>query len=574
MKLPVIFLAFANDQDKHLALLEEERKAITGHLIHLANEQYFQLFSESSATIADLSRYAAEFKDRVAIFHYGGHAGSSKIFLRDQAANADGLAYLLSLQPNLQLVFLNGCSTRAQVDLLLSLGIPAVVATSVPIEDNAARDFADVFYKSLATRHSIEEAFKNASANYRLKSGQGAEIFRGLDLTPGDEDTLPWGLYAKKGKEESLDWKLPMQSASSFIVRGAGLHYQAGVTMNQKLIETIANAIAPYSEAIADMVESAKRKGREPKLRDLRAAVIDSFPTPIGTHLRKLLLSEEVNTDRLSKIVQVYNVAAEMLAFILLAQLWDEKYNSPKLNISDESFNVIKGFLELTPEDYASFSAISLIRSLADVLDANGITPFVTELSDLRKAYYADDVFQRACLFLEEMKRELAGTIGADEIESFCVQAEDHLCAVFSKIGFSAKYTLATIKTIELLKKRHEPPNYRHNLVVLDKITAAFGVLDDILISSQFSENESVILLHDEEEISPFLNLSPFIIDENALAGQQNSKIFFYRYAAKEGYNFLLIDNLKDTLVINDNTYPVIKKQMDTFRRLLLSSGD
>jgi hypothetical protein len=33
---------------------------------------------------------------------------------------------------SLQLIFLNGCSTLAQVDHLLKLGVPAVIATSAP----------------------------------------------------------------------------------------------------------------------------------------------------------------------------------------------------------------------------------------------------------------------------------------------------------------------------------------------------------------------------------------------------------------------------------------------------------
>jgi hypothetical protein len=50
----------------------------------------------------------------------------------------------------------------------------------------------------------------------------------------------------------------------------------------------------------------------------LRAAVVDAFPTPIGTHLRKLLLLEAAGVERLAKIVDVYAVASELLAYILL----------------------------------------------------------------------------------------------------------------------------------------------------------------------------------------------------------------------------------------------------------------
>ncbi|MBK9490396.1 MAG: hypothetical protein IPO07_17645 [Haliscomenobacter sp.] len=145
MKQPVIFLAFANDKDDHLPLLDEERKVISGHLLPLANQQYVQLVIEPSATTADISRFITDLKDRINLFHYGGHAGSKEIFLQDQAANADGIAQILALQKEIKLVFLNGCSTRAQVALLQELGIPAIIATSIPIADQSARTFPMYF---------------------------------------------------------------------------------------------------------------------------------------------------------------------------------------------------------------------------------------------------------------------------------------------------------------------------------------------------------------------------------------------------------------------------------------------
>lgn len=569
MKQPVIFLAFANNQDNHLALLDEERKAISTHLVPLASEQYFQLFVEPSATIADLTQYISGFKDRIVIFHYGGHADSNLILLQDQAANSNGVAQLLALQPNLQLVFLNGCSTRAQVGLLFDLGIPAVVATSVPIADPSAVTFADVFYNALADQHTLEEAFKLASANYLMASGQAASIFRGIKIHSTDTDPLPWGLYVNPGKESALQWKLPRESAGSFIVRGAGMKYQAGVTMNQKLIETIANSIAPYSIKIKAMVEDAKSKGREPKIRDLRVAVIDSFPTPIGMHLRKLLISEDISTDRLQKIVNLYQVSAQFLAYILVAQLWDEKVKQPNLIIDADQSAILKNFLALGAADSYVYNFITLIRTIGDILSNNHIEAFVVEFNELREKYDQDPDFQKSVLFLEEMKKELQGSISADEIESFCVQAENQLINIFSQLGFSAKYTLATIKTIELMKARHANPRFRHNLVILNQLTAAIGVLDDILESDDYSDNNSVILMRDEETVQPSLNLSPFLIDENALSGQQNSKLFFFTSRDNDTYSFTLIDNLKDQLAVKDDTYPYIRELLLDFEQAL-----
>ena len=59
-----------------------------------------------------------EHRDRVAILHYGGHAGGDRLFLESTGtegavAHAEGLATFLGQRRDLQLVFLNGCSTRS-----------------------------------------------------------------------------------------------------------------------------------------------------------------------------------------------------------------------------------------------------------------------------------------------------------------------------------------------------------------------------------------------------------------------------------------------------------------------------
>lgn len=568
MKQPVVFLAFANDQDQHLALLDEERKLIATHLVPLASAQYFQLFTESAAAIADLSRYIAEFKDRMVLFHYAGHADSQNIFLTDQAADATGVAQLLALQPNLQVVFLNGCSTLGQVELLFQMGIPAVIATKVPIADPSARNFANNFYLALAKEHTLEEAFKLAAADYLMASGQAVAIYRGIQRQGTDPNAMPWGLYVNAGKEAVLRWKLPRESTGSFIVRGAALKYQAGATMNQNLIETIANSIAPYSPKIRLLIDPAVTKGKAPKIRDLRVAVIDSFPTPIGIHLRKLLISEDISTDRLQKIVTLYQVSAQFLAFTLLAQLWDEQvHRASPLHLKPEQQATLAQFFALDKPQSSHYNFTALIQLLGDVFAQNDVQPYVEEFAQLRETYQQQEPLRQAVAFLEEMKGELLGAVAADEIESFCVQAEKQLAFLFKHIGFSAKYTLATIKTIELLKVRHNTPQYRHHLVVLNQLTAAIGVLDDVLVAAEFAENNSVILMRDEETIQPSLNLSPLVIDENALSGQQNSKLFFFTAAAKDQLDFTLVDNLKDELCVKEDTYPYIRELFSAFRQ-------
>ena len=86
-------------------LLDEERKIICEHLIPLESKQFFQLYREPTATTDDIIEYLTKFKDRVILFHYGGHADSDSLMMTDQEGNAAGVAELLAQQDNLKLVF-------------------------------------------------------------------------------------------------------------------------------------------------------------------------------------------------------------------------------------------------------------------------------------------------------------------------------------------------------------------------------------------------------------------------------------------------------------------------------------
>ena len=94
-------------------------------------------------------------RDRIAIFHFAGHAGSDRLLLEaaggaGRPADAAGLAAFLAQQHGLALVFLNGCATRGQAQGLLDAGVAAVIATSQAIRDDVAAEFAGQFYTSLA----------------------------------------------------------------------------------------------------------------------------------------------------------------------------------------------------------------------------------------------------------------------------------------------------------------------------------------------------------------------------------------------------------------------------------------
>jgi len=573
MKLPVIFLAFANDANAPLNLLDEERKIICEHLIPLESEQHFQLYREPTASTDDVIRYLTEFKNRVAIFHYGGHADSQHLMLRGADAHADGVAQLLAQQHNLQVVFLNGCSTKGQVELLLELGVPAVVATSVPVNDHSAKEFANTFYHALSKQHNLREAFEMATSGSRAKGKANIQIYRGIASRGVSDNTLPWGLYVHKDKPEVLDWKLPATSFKNIIITDnivAGSNEKFEV--NKKLTQGLFQALAPYNDFL-EFALFKSQKGEQPDIRKIRQAIMDCLPAPIGDQIRRLFALDEVSQERLEQLVTTYGSLTELLVFAMLSQLWDVKFNKADIVVPEESRKEVAKYFKLEIEEISFYDYLHLIKAIRVIFDDNQVNYFIDELKEMRHLLYRDKEYADAHQFLQTIKQKIykdRAKFSAKELNALCLKAEDHLSYIFKTLGFLVKYKLVTVKGIGLIKERHKAPEYRVKKVFLDNITA--GLLDEESISKTFTTTNAVILLKSKNNFTEYLNLSPFIIDENALLGEKKSKLFFFSHfdGKTENWHYKFAYNAADKLCVNDQKYPTVEADLNKFSKLIL----
>lgn len=215
--LPVVFLAFADgreDRTRYLRNLAEEARQVQQALAAAEQRGHCELVLRQNAAVNDILDVFqdARYRDRIAIFHFGGHADGYRLLLetptgRQTAAHAGGLARFLAHQRGLQLVFLNACSTEGQVADLLEAGVPAVLATSQAVDDLAATIFAARFYRGLAGGASIAAAFGEARAEQDM---QGGRVFRDIGAAEAiPEGGVPWRLHTRRGAETVADWSLP-----------------------------------------------------------------------------------------------------------------------------------------------------------------------------------------------------------------------------------------------------------------------------------------------------------------------------------------------------------------------------
>ena len=223
---PIIFLAFANDRDdraRYLRNLPEEARQVREALGAAEQRGHCELILRQNATVGDILDVFqdARYRDRIAIFHFGGHADGYRLLLetaegKPAAADAGGLARFLAQQRGLQLVFLNGCSTEGQVSDLLDAGVHAVIATDQAVEDTMATSFAARFYQGLAGGAAIGTAFEQAKAAMQM---QGGAVFRHLGAAEEEQPEdgrLPWRLHTRPGAEGSADWDLAKAANDPF----------------------------------------------------------------------------------------------------------------------------------------------------------------------------------------------------------------------------------------------------------------------------------------------------------------------------------------------------------------------
>ncbi|HKI17758.1 MAG TPA: CHAT domain-containing protein, partial [Isosphaeraceae bacterium] len=223
---PVVFLAFA-DARSDLTSLKVEGWSLKDQFDELKQRGVIaDVVVEEKASLERIYSVFQKYRDRIALFHFGGHADGDRLLLQSafepRPAYADGLATLLGQQRGLKLVFLNGCSTRSQVKRLLDAGVPAVIATARPIDDRVATEFAVAFYQALTTGYrnenrqvtgccSLGTAFAEAQGMIKAaRGGNPRDLVAAMptheDIT--DDDGFPWVVQYRKGSEHIERWNL------------------------------------------------------------------------------------------------------------------------------------------------------------------------------------------------------------------------------------------------------------------------------------------------------------------------------------------------------------------------------
>jgi len=179
-----------------------------------------------------------------------------------------------------------------------------------------------------------------------------------------------------------------------------------------------------------------------------------------------------------------------------------------------------------------------------------------------------------ASRYLEAVHTDMQnGDIDQSKLEELCVSSEEQLANFLLGVGWLAKYRLTTIKNIDIEKPRHEAARYRHRQIDLRKaFSGEINRKESGKIFRNFSEDKSVQFLKtDKDEITGYLSLSPFIIDESALKQDYLFKLYVFAY--QKGENFIyhsIINPTEDIVEINSQNLNQVKEEILKFKANIL----
>lgn len=220
-KLPVIFIAFANDKERtsfFLKNLNREKKALRDALKKV-NDKLCEVLIETDVSIKRIWEVFQEkkYRGRICIFHFSGHADGFQLLLEStegthEIALGGGLVSFLSKQKGLKLVFLNGCATAQLALELTNAGIGSAIGTTSAIYDSVAAELAPSFYRGLAEGIPLERAWEEALDELETNTGSRYRgIGKSKDYKQGDKN---WFLTFRDGASLERTWNLPDASGN------------------------------------------------------------------------------------------------------------------------------------------------------------------------------------------------------------------------------------------------------------------------------------------------------------------------------------------------------------------------
>ncbi|MCB0596136.1 MAG: hypothetical protein H6557_18890 [Lewinellaceae bacterium] len=329
---------------------------------------------------------------------------------------------------------------------------------------------------------------------------------------------------------------------------------------NEYLSRQLIEAIRPHSiaaqrflERVADIPAWESQARISAKAKEVIAY---SFVGVVGIQLSKLMAigKEELSGAKqhkyISKCLDIARRCIDLLSITLLSSLWDEQKTQPRA-FDEAERNTLSAFFDNSfepslPERFQCLQTLHRIFSKKE----NALDWPLPEWEGFAPALDSGSAFHQGCHALAALNERLdKGQYSLLD----CFEAEKQLALFFQPLSFLANYHMASIRHIGYQEPRNTDARYLHRYTALGIDNKANVDAEKVNCTPETVQTDAV-LLYRGDQYSEYINLSPFVIDYNALAFEHGAKICFYRSQAIDG-------DILEYLFLEDNSLVRLEKQ-------------
>lgn len=529
---PTVLIFYANNQSQtFLGELDKECKGIQ-HLLNAVERREYEVSLIPQTSISDIIQELNTPGRLIEIIHFSGHANDSVLLFGDSAADAASFADKLKSFKTLKLVFLNGCSSKGQVQFFHDAGIPYVIATSRPVEDTKASWLANQFYNYLSLGRTINAAFDEIQKDTRLlKMDVELIVNRGILLSaPGqDQKELAWGLYTLP---DSAEYKL------SIALPAVGQPPQDGVRHTRllsKMLVALKNQTSPISNKYKNTITTIELQG-EPADKIMVRNLLEILPYPLGIRLQQINGipaddgdMSEYHRQLLYDYALFFETQLNLSAILLLSQIWQ---NKAAIDLSlRENFSPIQAFLTSNRLNRSLTDYATVIQKGIEILNNAGIVNIIPKIENV-KDYLTSTAFEKACAFFDVNKNYFWSHIRLSQEEAVerCYASQEHIIGGLQYFSFVVENVLTSVRDVDTINFRHVDKYFASSVSQLVAVSEDAG--SSFMLNPSPMENKSILCYsrYDYDPSTPSINLFPFLLDRNVFIKQAATEIDLYLF--------------------------------------------
>ncbi|MCB9272807.1 MAG: hypothetical protein H6564_02135 [Lewinellaceae bacterium] len=337
---------------------------------------------------------------------------------------------------------------------------------------------------------------------------------------------------------------------------------------NELLAKELIEAIRPHSLAaqrFLNLVAATPGWESQPHISAKAKEVIAySFVGVVGIQLSKLMaigqepLSDAKQRKYIGKCLDIARHCLSLMSAILLSRLWDDQKVQPR-DFDETERMSLSAFFNNSFE-LSLLERLSFLQTLHCIFSKqeNGLPTPLPEWPAFAPALKSGSTFHLACQTMARLDERLdKGQYSLLD----CFEAEKQLAQFFRSLHFLANYRMASIRHIGYQEPRNTDARYLHRYSALGIDNKANVDAEKVNCTTETAQTEAV-LLYRGDHYSDYINLSPFVIDYNALSFEHGAKICFYRSQAIDG-DILEYLFLEDNSLVRLEMQGVLKSDTD-----------